>query len=249
MIDNTHVGSTRLSFGTKFAFGSGAMAEAIYMGLFNTFITIFYNQVIGLSNTLIGIAVMLALVGDALTDPVVGIISDRWRGKYGRRHPFMFVAPVPLALTVYCIFNPPQGFVEGGHQLGLFIWLALTTILSRAFLTLYQCPAPCARWRVIQGPVSTITTVQCQHNHWCGVRRTGGDFHLGLFLCRRASTRNRWATGTRATRPSRLWTHGHMRLRGDRHRRLGVCATDTQACRAVDRGTGTHRAIYRHHAL
>ncbi len=116
------------------------MAEAVYMGLFNTFITIFYNQVIGLSNTLIGIAIMLALVGDALTDPVVGILSDRWRGRYGRRHPFMFVAPVPLALMVYCIFNPPEDLVESSHQLGLFLWLAITTILSRAFLTLYHVP-------------------------------------------------------------------------------------------------------------
>jgi len=140
-LNNTDTASSgRLTLGTKIAFGSGAMAEAVYMGLFNTFITIFYNQVIGLSNTLIGVAIMLALVGDALTDPVVGIISDRWRGKYGRRHPFMFVAPVPLALMVYCIFNPPEGLVESSHQLGLFVWLALTTILSRAFLTLYHIP-------------------------------------------------------------------------------------------------------------
>ena len=110
------------------------------MGLFNTFITIFYNQVIGLSNTLIGLAIMLALIGDALTDPVVGVLSDRWRGKLGRRHPFMLVAPVPLALMIYCIFNPPQGLVEDNHQIGLFVWLAVTTILSRAFLTLYHVP-------------------------------------------------------------------------------------------------------------
>lgn len=140
MIDNAHAGSTRLSFGTKFAFGAGAMAEAVYLGLFNTFITIFYNQVVGLSNTLIGVAIMLALIGDALTDPLVGVLSDRWRGRYGRRHPFLFVAPVPLAIMVYLIFNPPIGLVELSHQWGLFAWLAVTTILSRAFLTLYHVP-------------------------------------------------------------------------------------------------------------
>ena len=75
--------------------------------MFNTFITIFYNQVIGLSNTLIGVAVMLAIIGDAITDPVVGIISDRWHSRHGRRHPFLFVAPVPLAITLYLIFIPP----------------------------------------------------------------------------------------------------------------------------------------------
>ena len=67
MIDNTHVGSTRLSFGTKFAFGAGAMAEAMYLGLFNTFITIFYNQVVGLSNTLIGVEIGRAHVRTPVT--------------------------------------------------------------------------------------------------------------------------------------------------------------------------------------
>lgn len=48
----------RLTLGTKLAFGSGQVAESVYNALFNTFVTIFYNQVIGLSNTLIGIALL-----------------------------------------------------------------------------------------------------------------------------------------------------------------------------------------------
>ena len=131
--------SMRLSFGTKLAFGSGAIAEAVYMGLFNTFITIFYNQVIGLSNTLIGLAIMLALIGDALTDPVVGVLPivgevswDAGTLYVGRSSASRFM--------IYCIFNPPQVLVEDNHQIGLFAWLAVTTILSRGFLTLYHVP-------------------------------------------------------------------------------------------------------------
>jgi Na+/melibiose symporter-like transporter len=78
-IKTISVYTERLSLGTKLTFGSGAMAEAVYSGMFNTFITIYYNQVVGLSNTLIGVAIMLAMIGDAITDPVVGIMSDRWR--------------------------------------------------------------------------------------------------------------------------------------------------------------------------
>ncbi len=129
--------------GTRIIFGSGAIGEAVYNGLFNAFITIYYNQVIGLSNTLIGVAIMLAMIGDAITDPVVGIISDRWRSKFGRRHPFMFVAPVPLAAAVYLIFNPPGAISTNlavESQIPLFVWLCAWTILSRAFLTLYLVP-------------------------------------------------------------------------------------------------------------
>jgi Na+/melibiose symporter-like transporter len=119
------------------------MAEAVYNGMFNTFITIYYNQAIGLSNTLIGVAIMLAMIGDAITDPVVGIISDRWHSKHGRRHPFLFVAPVPLAFALYFTFNPPAGLTGNlaeASQLPLFAWLCAWTILSRAFLTLYNVP-------------------------------------------------------------------------------------------------------------
>jgi len=132
----------RLSWPTKFAFGIGAVGEAVYLGLFNTFITIFYNQAIGLSNTLIGVAIMLAMIGDAITDPLVGIVSDRWQSRHGRRHPFLFIAPIPLCIAIYAIFHPPAFMTESMEvsQWGLFIWLAVWTILSRAMLTLYSVP-------------------------------------------------------------------------------------------------------------
>lgn len=119
------------------------MAEAVYHGMFNTFITIYYNQAVGLSNTLIGTAIMLAMIGDAITDPVVGIISDRWHSRHGRRHPFLFAAPIPLAIALYLIFNPPAALTANlgeASQLPLFAWLCVWTILSRAFLTLYNVP-------------------------------------------------------------------------------------------------------------
>ena len=47
----------------------GASGEAIYLALSNAFIVIFYNQIIGLNNALIGLAIMLAMIGDAISDP------------------------------------------------------------------------------------------------------------------------------------------------------------------------------------
>lgn len=133
----------KLSIGTKLAFGVGATGEAVYIGLFNTFITIYYNQVMELNNALIGVAIMLAMIGDAITDPLVGIISDRWRSPRGRRHPFLWIAPIPLTIALWCVFNPPE-FLRGdgvdSEQFGLFVWLAAWTILSRGFLTLYSVP-------------------------------------------------------------------------------------------------------------
>src|SRR5687767_6745853 len=86
----------RLRMRTKLAFGVGSAAEQSVNVAFNTFNFLFYNNVLGLSGTLCGLAVTLALVLDAFADPLVGYVSDRFHSKLGRRHPFMYVAPIPL---------------------------------------------------------------------------------------------------------------------------------------------------------
>ena len=137
------------------AFGVGATGEAVYLGLFNTFITIYYNQVMELNNALIGIAIMLAMIGDAISDPVVGIISDRWRSKLGRRHPFLWLAPVPLTLTLYCVFNPPEsllGETSEFGQWGLFAWLAGMDHFEPLFVDAVQRAAYGAWRRALEEP-------------------------------------------------------------------------------------------------
>ena len=139
------VTQTRLPMRTKLAYGVGAVGEQIFFGMFNTFITIYYNQALGLSNSLIGVAIMIALLGDAISDPAVGMLSDRWRSRIGRRHPFLFAAPVPVAISVYLVFSPPEALVNAiadgsGSQFALFAWLCVWTILARLFLTLYTIP-------------------------------------------------------------------------------------------------------------
>ena len=141
-MSDTTLSSPKVPFLSKIAFGTGAMGEAVYLGLFNTFITIYYNQAVGLSNTWIGVAVALAMIGDAISDPVVGIWSDRFKSRWGRRHPFLVVAPIPLAIAIYLMFNPPEFLTAQPeqNQMGLFVWLAIWIILSRALLTLYSVP-------------------------------------------------------------------------------------------------------------
>ena len=141
--DEAGQGEGAISLSGRMSFGVGATGEAVFLALFGGFITIYYNQVIGLSNSLIGIAIMLALFSDAITDPIVGVISDRWRSRFGRRHPFLLAAPIPMVLSILCIFNPPEALTagaDGPSQMYLFAWLAFWTILSRGFITLYQVP-------------------------------------------------------------------------------------------------------------
>ena len=122
---------------TKLAFGVGASGEAATLWMFNTLSFFFYNQILGLPAHLAGIAVTIAIVFDAITDPVMGSISDRFRSKYGRRHPFMFAAPGPILIALFFIFNPPD-FVNTTSL--LFAWYTFFTVLLRASLTLFIVP-------------------------------------------------------------------------------------------------------------
>ena len=128
--------SERLRVSTKLSYGVGSIGEfAIYIA-FNTWNFLFYNQVLGLSGTLAGMAVTISLVLDAIADPVVGSLSDRYRGKLGRRHPFLYAAPIPLAITFVLLYMPPTGL----SGMGLFLWFTVFATLHRQAMTLYQVP-------------------------------------------------------------------------------------------------------------
>lgn len=126
----------KLRIGTKLGFGVGGIAEgAIYIA-FNTWNFLFYNQVLGLSGTLAGLAVTISLLLDAIADPVVGSITDRWRSKLGRRHPFLYASALPLALSFYLLYVPPSGL----SGVPLFLWFTFFATIHRQALTLYQVP-------------------------------------------------------------------------------------------------------------
>ena len=123
---------------TKLWFGFGASGEAATNWIFNALTFFYYQQILGLSGTLAGIAVTIGIFSDAFTDPLMGSISDRFRSRFGRRHPFMFAAPVPLAATIYLIFHPPEAFLDS--QASLFVWFMAFTVLMRTFTTLFAVP-------------------------------------------------------------------------------------------------------------
>ena len=122
---------------TMAAFGFGTLPDSIKNFAWDLFVLFLYTQVFGLSGTLTGFAILIALVVDAVSDPYLGFLSDRARGlKFGRRHTFMLLATVPFGLCFYALFVPPA---ELG-QWGLFGWLTVFAVLTRIFITLFAVP-------------------------------------------------------------------------------------------------------------
>jgi GPH family glycoside/pentoside/hexuronide:cation symporter len=127
----------RVPLTTRFFYGFGSISEGVKDTAFNTFLLFYYNEVLGLSGTLSGAAIFLALCVDAVTDPLVGSISDNFRSRWGRRHPFMYASALPMALSFWFLFNPPAG----ADQTTLFAWFSVFAVLVRSSMTLYSIPS------------------------------------------------------------------------------------------------------------
>ncbi|THB80404.1 MAG: MFS transporter [Desulfobacteraceae bacterium] len=82
----------------------------------------FYTDTIGIDITTAGILLLLVRVFDAVTDPLIGYVSDNTRTRWGRRHPFIGLGAIGLAAAILMLFIPPQ--VPGSEQVFRFgFWL------------------------------------------------------------------------------------------------------------------------------
>jgi Na+/melibiose symporter-like transporter len=131
------IASDRPSLGTKLAYGIGSAAFGIKDSGFGFFLLIFYSQVIGIDARLVGLALTLALVLDAISDPIVGYWSDNFRSKWGRRHPFMYASALPIAISYYLLWSPPKDW----DQTALFWYVLVLAVLTRTFLTFFETPS------------------------------------------------------------------------------------------------------------
>ncbi len=123
-------------FGTKIAYGIGAIAYGIKDNGFAVFLGFYYNQILGLPAAAVGVAIACALVFDAIIDPVLGILSDRTKSRLGRRHPWLYASALPIAATWLMLWYPPEG-----SQAMMLGWLAVTAILTRGAIATNEVPS------------------------------------------------------------------------------------------------------------
>ena len=132
---NTELSAHRADGSTQFFYGFGSIAVGIKNNLLGTFLLIYYNQVLGLDAITVSLAFFLALVIDAISDPIIGIWSDRTQSKYGRRHPFLYFSIIPFSLAYYYIIAGP----EPGDP-NLFWRLVFLLFILRVSMTLFEVP-------------------------------------------------------------------------------------------------------------
>jgi glycoside/pentoside/hexuronide:cation symporter, GPH family len=131
------VHARRLPFSTRFFYGFGSVAFGVKDNGFSYFLAFFYAQVVGLPAQTVGFAIMVALILDAFIDPIVGQLSDNTRSKWGRRHPWMYAAAIPVAVSYLLIWNPPMAWSQGAQ----IAYLVAVAVLIRSFISCYEIPS------------------------------------------------------------------------------------------------------------
>ena len=113
----------------------GIVPGALKEFAFQTFLLLYYNQVLGLPARYASFALFIGLLIDAVSGPIVGSFSDNFRHRLGRRHPFMYASAVPFAVSIYLLFSPPE--LVQDH---LFIWLMFFAVATRLSITFFAVP-------------------------------------------------------------------------------------------------------------
>lgn len=131
----------KLTNSARVSYAVGGSATGLVQAGFSMFVLFYYNNVLGLSASLVGTALAVALIFDSLSDPIVGYWSDGHRSKLGRRHPFLYFSAIPVAVCLYLLWHPPIGFLDRFGPMGLFTYLLVISISLRVFITFFDVPS------------------------------------------------------------------------------------------------------------
>ena len=102
-----------------------------------TYLSVFYTDVVGLTPLAVSIIMLVARIWDAVNDPMMGVIAERTRTKWGRFRPYIgFAAPILAAFIILCFTNP----FGGGASSARITYAAITYIIAGMVYTAVCVP-------------------------------------------------------------------------------------------------------------
>ncbi|WP_228850775.1 MFS transporter [Aegicerativicinus sediminis] len=120
--------SQKLSVLEKIGYGSGDAAVNVVISSMFLIITFFYTDVFGLRPRDMAVLFLLVRLIDAITDPLMGLITDKINTKYGRYRPYFLFLAVPFGLSVFLTFTTPD-FDYTGKLIYAYVTYIFVTIM------------------------------------------------------------------------------------------------------------------------
>lgn len=113
----------------KIGYGFGDMASSMFWKVFSYYLPFFYSNIYGLSLIDTGILLMVTRIWDAVSDPMMGVVADRTRTKWGKYRPYLLWIAAPFSICGILLFTTP----DWGYGAKL-VWAYATYI---AMMTVY----------------------------------------------------------------------------------------------------------------
>jgi len=129
-----------MTFWQKLIYGTGDWSTASLGTLRQLFYAIFLTDVVGLEARLASLVALVGIIWDAINDPLVGVLSDRMRSRWGRRRPFLLWFAIPYGLSFMLLWWAPP--IANQYLLAAVVCLAfmladtLQTLVSVPFMSL-----------------------------------------------------------------------------------------------------------------
>lgn len=127
--------SAQPGLGRIIGYGAGDFAFNLSFTFASLFLLYFYTDVLEIEASTAGLIIMVALVWEGITDPVIGMLVNRTRSRWGRYRPYLLLGAVPLGLSVVAMFLP-LGLTGGA----LVAYCFVTHMIYRTIFTLVNIP-------------------------------------------------------------------------------------------------------------
>ncbi len=131
---NSH---TKIPLLDKIGYGSGNFSTGIGNQVIGTYLVFYCTVILNMPGSLVGLAVSISIIWDAITDPLMGYFSDITKSKiFGRRHQYILIGGIGLGISNYLLWNINS---ELSHNLKFAI-IFLLIIVIKTFSTIYVTP-------------------------------------------------------------------------------------------------------------
>jgi GPH family glycoside/pentoside/hexuronide:cation symporter len=126
----------RVAWGTVFAYGAPGIVAGYMALMLGLYVMKFATDVLLIAPAVMGLIFSVSRIWDAVSDPLVGYLSDRTRSRFGRRRVWLLASVIPIAGTFIMVFAPPAQ-LTGGALAG---WMAIAIIGFYSAMTVFLVP-------------------------------------------------------------------------------------------------------------
>ena len=125
----------KLSNFSKLSFGIGALGKDLCYAIISYFLMIYFTDVVGINPAFVGTLFLMARLWDAINDPIMGMIVDNTRSRFGKFRPWIFIGTILNSVVLFLLFRKPD--LEGTS---LYLYYSVMYILWGMTYTIMDIP-------------------------------------------------------------------------------------------------------------